>query len=241
MKRYTILLIIFVCTACGEEFLELTPEDQASINDFYNTPADFDVALAGAYGQLRDNANRLIPLMDLRTDNAIALANNRTDQIVHDFSLDATSGLIEGFYNDSYRIIQATNAVINRVEGANFTPEEKNRITREGKFLRALAYFYLVNVYGDVPLLLTETTGANLDEIRSITRTPVAQVYEQVVLDLQDAEQLTAEYSVPHQASALAAKALLGQTYLFQNRYADAVTKLGEVVASGQFSLLPRF
>ena len=58
---------------------------------------------------------------------------------------------------------------------------------------------------------------------------------------MQDAEQLSASFSVPHQASALAAKALLGQTYLFQNRYADAVAKLGEVVASGQFSLLPAF
>ncbi len=241
MKRYIILFVTFVCTACGEDFLELTPEDQASINDFYNTPADFDVALAGAYGQLRENANSLIPLMDLRADNALALANNRTDQVVHDFSLDATSGLVSGFYNNSYQIIQATNAVVNRIEATDFAPEEKNRIAREAKFVRALAYFYLVNVYGDVPLLLTETTGANLDEVRSITRTPIAQVYEQIVQDLQDAEQLTADFSVPHQASALAAKAILGQTYLFQNRYPDAVAKLGEVVASGQFALLPAF
>ena len=177
MKRYIILLITLVFSSCGEDFLELTPEDQASINDFYNTSADFDVALAGAYGALRENADNLIPLLDVRTDNALAAANNRTDQVVHDFSLDATSGLTEGFYNNSYRVIQAANAIINRVEAKNFSQEARDRIRREATFLRALSYFYLVNLYGEVPLLLTETRGGNLDDVRTITRTPVAQVY----------------------------------------------------------------
>lgn len=241
MRRYLILLITLIGSSCGEDFLELTPEDQASINVFYNTPADFDVALAGAYGALRGYAEDLIPLLDVRTDNALATANNRGDQVVHDFTLDATSGLTEGFYNDSYQVIQAANAIINRVEEKDFSQEEKDRISAEAKFLRALAYFYLVNIYGDVPLLLTETTGSNLDETRSIARTPVTQVYDQIELDLQDAEQLPTPFSVPQQASALAAKALLGQIYLFQGQYADAVAKLAEVVNSGQFSLLPAF
>lgn len=242
MKRYSILLIfILVASACGEDFLDLTPEDQASITDFYNTPSDFDVALNGAYGALRGNVDALIPLMDVRTDNALAVANNRTDQIIHDFSLDATSGIIESFYNNSYRVIQATNAIINRVADQDFSQEEKDRITQEASFLRALTYFYLVNVYGDVPLLLSEITGANLEEVNSLERTPVAEVYAQIEQDLQTAEQQTANFDVPQRASTLAAKALLGQVYLFQNQYAEAAAKLGEVVNSGQFSLLPAY
>ena len=241
MKKNIIISILTIATlvSCSEDFLDLSPKDQANINEFYNSQSDFEVALIGAYGTLMGNAfaNDLPAIFDMRSDNAFALANTRSLQEISEFILDASAGIIGGFYDDSYRGIQAANAIINRIDGVEMSDDTRNRIKAEALFIRALKYFYMIQIYGDVPLILTETSGSNLDEVQQIPRTPVNEVYTQVISDLQEAETLfPADFDTPNRGSALAAATLLGKVYLFQENYAEAASKLAEVV--GSFDLL---
>ena len=115
----------------------------------------------------------------------------------------------------------------------------KKRVVGETKFLRALMYFNLVRVFGDVPLVLKETTdpaeGYNFD------RAAVADVYAQIVKDLTEAEaSLPDRYTGADvgRATKGAAKSLLGKVYLTRKQYAEAATKLKEVIDGGVYCLL---
>lgn len=239
MKKYIFILTILslISISCSEEFLELSPQDAANTNDFYITESDFNVALIGAYGAA--DWDELFTLSDVRSDNATAFGNQSARQRISEFNADATARTIAGLYTNSYRAIQAANAIIDRIGAANFEQVKKDEFLGEAKFIRALSYFYLLNTYGDIPLILEETTGANLDEVKSIPRTPVDEVYDQIILDLMDAEEKAPSFSTPNRASKLSAKALLGKVYLFQKEFNAAVTKLNEVIVSGQFALEP--
>lgn len=243
MKKYLLFFLAFVVISCSDSFLELSPKDQANTADFYKNASDFEVALIGAYGSLMGGgfSDLLVILGDVRSDNATAIATNGTLQRLSEFNMDATAGEVSLFYRSSYVAIQAANAIIGRVAGQSFKQEDKNRIEGEARFIRALTYFYLVNVYGDVPLILEETSGSNLEDVRKLARVPKAEVYAQIVADLKEAEAKLPAFNTPNRASALAAKSLLGKVYVFQGNYAEAVIKLKEVVNSSKFKLLPKY
>jgi hypothetical protein len=112
----------------------------------------------------------------------------------------------------------------------------RKELTAEAKFIRAFSYFYLVNTYGDVPLVLT----INLAKNTNIERTPTSKVYEQIISDLKDAASaLPADYASGNgeriRANKWAAKALLARVYLYTGDYGNAVLEATDVI--GQTSL----
>ena len=240
MKKILVfILTITLFASCGEDFLDLSPKDRANINDFYASESDFEVALIGAYGTFMGSrfADQLPMFFDMRSDNAFALGNFGIHFSVHEFTLDANSGLVAGFYDYAYRGIQAANAIVDRIDGVEMNDAVRDRLKGEALFIRALEYFYLVQIYGDVPLILSETSGANLEEAQQVARTPVSQVYSQIISDLEEAETLLPdEFDTPNRASASSVKTLLGKVHLFLGNNSEAAAKLAEVI--GEFSLL---
>src|SRR5258706_7115947 len=112
-------------------------------------------------------------------------------------------------------------------------------MTGEAKFLRAFCYFYLVNLFGDVPLLTTTDFASN-----SIApRTPVNQVYDQIIADLKQAVNiLPFDYSNTNgeriRATKWAASALLARVYLYTGKYADAETQATLVINNPAYNLV---
>lgn len=230
--------------SCSDDFLELAPKDQANSNEFYNTVEDFEVAVIGAYGSLMGGgyADTYLYLNEFRSDNAIAAGTRGNFQGISNFDLGAQDGQVDRVYTSSYQIIQAANAIIERIEGKDYDTAVKNTITGRAKFVRAYAYFNLITLFGDVPLILTETTGENVAESRDLARTPVDQVLVQIVQDLKDAEtSIGATFETPSLGSSLGASALLGKVYFQQRDFAAAVTQFNKVIASSEFSLEPVF
>ncbi|MBS1603187.1 MAG: RagB/SusD family nutrient uptake outer membrane protein [Bacteroidetes bacterium] len=139
-------------------------------------------------------------------------------------------------YTYAYPVINIANNAIAGIGGSNFSTAFKNQLLGECKFWRAYAYFILVNYYGDVPLITSTDVTANATK----PRTPSAQVYEQVVADLKDAEALL-QPSYPSAERArvnrLAASALLARVYLYQKNWAAAETEATAVIGSGTYSL----
>ncbi|PWS33341.1 RagB/SusD family nutrient uptake outer membrane protein [Pedobacter paludis] len=143
---------------------------------------------------------------------------------------------IKGYWQDGFGSIQTINAVIEGVTNSNsLTPSVKENLVGQAKFLRAFVYFYLVNLYGDVPIILTTDYKLNTESSRQSTNS----VYQRIILDLIDAESLlpdrfedydgnsTSERSLP---TKWAAKALLARIYLYTKDYVNALNKATEVI-----------
>jgi hypothetical protein len=132
--------------------------------------------------------------------------------------------------------------VIDRSQGIEMNEELKARYVAEAQFLRALMYFNLVRVFGDVPLVVKEIEKA--EEGYQYGRNPAAEVYAQIIADLTEAEAvLPVTYAAADAGRATrgAAKALLGKVYLTLGRHADAAGKLKEVIDLGVYDLLPSY
>jgi hypothetical protein len=116
----------------------------------------------------------------------------------------------------------------------------KARLNGEAKFLRAFLHFYLVNLYGDVPLVLTSSFETN----SLIRRAPVADVYKQIVADLTDAQHLlpddySAGKSERIRANAGAATAMLARVYLYTGKWDSAEAQATAVINNaGIYSLV---
>ncbi|HMG70566.1 MAG TPA: RagB/SusD family nutrient uptake outer membrane protein, partial [Gemmatimonadaceae bacterium] len=118
---------------------------------------------------------------------------------------------------------------------------ERNRVLGEAHYLRALMYFQLVRMFGDVPLMDKEAKSV---ADAQIPRTPAAEVYALIVSDLQTAmNDLPPSYSGADlgRATSGAATSLLAKVYLNQKDYNNAAKYAGQVMSSGSYSLNARW
>ena len=117
------------------------------------------------------------------------------------------------------------------------------RLVREGKFIRALLYFNLVRLYGDVPLVLHNPNSTDIDNLLT-ARTPAADVYTQIIADLKDATNLPKSYAASDlgRATGGAAHTLLAKVYLTTQDWPDALTQLNLVINGGYgYALFPNY
>lgn len=236
-------LFLLPIPAC-KDFLDLKPISQGSADNFYKTPNDFNTAILGAYSTLltRGMYNSMWLFTDQRSDNTEQEAYAGILQVEGDFdtfTLITTNSYLNDNWNHHYQCINRCNAILDKIGAVNFSNEgEKNQYMGEALFLRALAYFNLVQIYGDVPLV---TKVISADEAYASLRTSTDEVYSLIINDLRDAAaNLPASYSGNQlgRATSGAAKSLLGKVYLTRKQYTDATRVLKEVIDGGQYTLL---
>lgn len=141
------------------------------------------------------------------------------------------------FWSNFYKYIYITNLAIQGITNSStLTPALKQQLLGEARFMRALYYFYLVNLYGDAPLALSTDYTVNA----VLSRSPQDKVWAQIITDLKEAEQqLSAVYldgtilkttTDRLRPTRWAAKALLARCYLYTHDWANAAIKAGEVI-----------
>jgi hypothetical protein len=177
-------------------------------------------------------------LSEMRSDNTRTATLEGSKADFHRYLTDPNNVQSEDYYQSMYDIIFRANNVLNFIDVAD--ESNQNKYMAEAKFLRAFAYFKLVRLYGDVPLVTT-VVGPEDNELL-FTRVPAAQIYEQIVADLQEAvDNLDNTYN--SRASKAAAQGLLAKVYLTQaNRnYAGAAQLCQAIISSGAFDLEANF
>ena len=147
-------------------------------------------------------------------------------------SLLATNPTARQFWNDSYHQIYCANAVIEGCQqSTKLSNADKEQFIGEATFIRALVHFYLVNLFGDLPYITT----TNYEQNRLVSRMPTAQVYQQIIADLNQAKQLlpnnylTPDRVRPNKATA---SALLARVNLYQGNWQQAETEASEVISN---------
>lgn len=235
-----IALLGFSFSSCSD-FLEQNPQTDLSENDFYKTADDILSAVNGAYSSLQegDIYGNWYVFGEIPYDNTRnQLSGSVTTQNEFDqFYIDTQNSMIANFWKAAYKVINRTNTILGRIDGIEINTELANRYKLECKFIRALMYFNLVRVYGDVPLVLKEIS---ISESYDILREPKENVYNQIIADLKEAQDLPVSYSTAEDGRATqgAAKALLANVYMTLHKYAEAETILAEIINSGRYSLL---
>jgi starch-binding outer membrane protein, SusD/RagB family len=246
MKKFS-LYILFVSlgfVSC-KKFLDQTPRSQANAEDFYEKEADFEQALNAAYAALRGSiapsgGNRSAWVMgEMRSDNAHydykssdrAVVNIYRETVAN-FQDDAFNTETAGKWDANYEAIAKANAILDQIDAASFSEAGKNKIKGEAKFIRALCYFDLVRFYGALPLYLTSVTkpGEAL-----LGRSPVNDVYAQVISDATEALQLLSVPVFPQTGRATkgAALTLLADVHMARKEFAQAEPLLKQVTQLG--------
>lgn len=209
------ILMIFSNISC-KKILDTVPTDFLSPDNYYKTPADLQIALNGIY--------RSLTVADVYGNNYLYMFNANTDESysrsVEDnpsYNYDAASAKNEGFWKGLYAGIQKANLLLSNVDAVNMDATRKNAIKGETLFLRSYMYFLLVSNYGDVPLILKPTSSV-LDV--NIARTPMRQVYNQIVNDMITSEgllkaQTATSLGFGGKISRTAVQGMLGRVYLY--------------------------
>ncbi len=245
MKKKFIPVIItcLFAVACSKSFIELNPVSTVSSDVLYKTDKDFQDAVVGVYNGLRSPYQNFWQFGDLRGDDTKHDPASGLELIrIDNFTMDNDDAVLRNSWRDYYIIINRANAILTNIEKADTAiVKNKARHIGEAKFLRALAYFDLVRIFGDVPMV---TAGNTIEEAYKTGREKVAIIYEEVIIkDLIDAENklpLTYTGSNVGRATKGAAKAILGRVYLTRKDFVKAEAKLKEVTTMG-YALLKNF
>lgn len=242
-KIITIILpAFFLLQSCSKNFIELQPISTVSTDVLYKTNKDFQDAVTACYSTMQIQYLSFWLYGDVRGDDSWDELNKLTAGGMDNFYVSNDDATIRTTWQNYYNVILNANTVLQKIESADpAVITDRDRFTGEAKFMRALAYFDLVRIFGDVPMITAPVTIA---ESYKVPRTPVVTVYQEVIIkDLQDAEtKLPASYSALDvgRATSGAAKAILGRVYLTIGDFANAEIKLQEVTTMG-YTLLDNY
>jgi hypothetical protein len=166
-----------------------------------------------------------------------SLSSPRTEFYGNQISPSNGTNLV--IWKNCYQYIYRCNAVIEGLSSSSgLTPAIKKQLQGEALFLRAFLYFYLVNLWGDVPYITTTNYQLNA----TAGRTAYLTVFEGMARDLEEAKNLMGEnYTTPDRIrpSKWTAAALLARVYLFMKEWTKAETAATELINNtGKFSLV---
>jgi starch-binding outer membrane protein, SusD/RagB family len=251
MKKITFLAIsLLSLTACSK--LDEEPKSYLTTDQFYQNEEQATAAVNGIYRKLYESGQSLYNSLfqigvEMASDDYIAgpRARNAHVRAISGLTHDASNDRMEQLWKQSYDAINAANIAIDRIDKIG---EEKlketarTRLINEAKFLRALNYFNLVRWFGDIPIVLRETTSLT-PEALYVEKSPESKVYEQIIQDLKDAEALPNNYGASDvgRATSGAAKSLLAKVYLTRKEWQKAADKSKEVIDSKTYVLFDDF
>lgn len=222
--------------------------DSVPVDGFYKTEEEANLALNAVYNTLWGDIYRdgqWVTLSDVTGGTLLGGGdpNGSGDRSGNgtpwnSFSWTSDARELGAAWEQNYDGINEANTLIDKLAEAPFDENAKAHIEGQAKFLRGLLYFNLVRIFGGVPLIVNGTFG--LDDIDK-PRSSAADVYAQIISDLQAAESLLSPYNASDKtagrATSASAKALLAKVYLQQRDWSNAATKAKEVMDMGQFDL----
>jgi len=241
-KIINIILIIFVGMTSCNDFLSLSPEYQINEINYYQSEDDFETAIIGIYNTLQGLHNLTIMYpSELLTDNTTinSYTWTTTASEFDEAGVTSANGIINSIWTSCFTAIAYSNNIISRIDDIEMNETKRNQFEGEALFIRAYCYFYLVRLYGKVPIV--EVAFRSPDEISAfdMTRQPISDVYSMIENDLTNAATLLNGTELSKgRASEGAAKTLLGKVYLTEGNYTSAATVLKEVIDMGTYSLV---
>ena len=233
-------LVSMGAASCTDR-LDIPQKGVLDYSTYYQTDAQADEAANALYIQLKSTYYNYTMLKNLMSDDVWAGGGGRNDNAdlegCNEFSYGTDQQFILGVWEAYYQLIYKANVILSHV--APDSPV-KNRSIAEAKFFRAFAYFDLVTLWGDVPLVDHELSSSEYQ----ISRSPKAEIWALIEQDLTEAiesgalvEKAGKDDNSVWRVTKQVAQTMLGKAYLWQEKYADAAKQLNAVRQSGKYAL----
>jgi len=216
-------LSVFSCTKLDEEPIGILVPEQ-----YFNTEADAVAAVMGTYGVLSSAdyyGRRLTMVLQLLGDDIdIADIGTQSSRIqLNNFTHDASNQDLLAIWKNAYLGIGAANSAISGIPNIDMDETKKAALIAEARVVRALNYYHLVQLFGDVPYIGDFVTDPN--SIKDISRTPAAEIYQKIVEDCEAGiASLPDTYAnnIKSRPSKGSAHTLLASTYMIMGEWAKA-------------------
>lgn len=247
--KFIIFAIVGIALYSCDDFLNPLPDSAVVTDSFFASDADVLAGIIGIYDAIQGvnentttnitNSNRGVQfeylITEHRTDNTRGATTEGSKADFHRYLVNANNVESEDYYQSMYEIIFRSNNILNFIPTAA-DADNQARYNAEVKFLRAYAYFNLVRLYGDVPLV-TSVVGPTDNELL-FTRVSTALIYDQIIADLQEAI-AGLDNSFKSRASRAAAQGQLAKVFLTQTDpdYTAAAQLCQDIISSGDYSL----
>lgn len=231
------LVLLLLMGACDEaEFLDRTPKDAPSPDDFFKNETSARMAVNACYhpwvwGGWSMVKRDMIILLDAMTDDSYWRPNRGASIALEQWNINPSHAVVADFWRYPYECVSAANFAIENIplsSDPNFTEAMQAPYIAEAKFFRAYSYLFLTTFYGDVPLFLNVPTG--VDQYNT-PRSTKAKVLAQVLLDFEYAkDNLPATQTDQGPPNSAAAAAFLAKTYLFMEQWDKAEVAAREAI-----------
>ena len=253
--RYAAFALLLASAGCN--VLDQVPPSALSDTEAFSTADRIAKSAVGMYDQLQNAeflGGRALIYSDIRSDdtNSAGFFTN-----VPAFSQQANDAFARDSWTGGYRTLYGANYFLQQLAKSPgvTTSALETQYVGEAKFIRALVYFHLVNLFAQpynftadashlgVPIQLTAPDGATaFDASQNLPRASVRDVYTQIEKDLNDAitalpETYSTAFQTTGRATKDAARALLSRVYLYKGQYGDAATMAGNVISGGRHAL----
>tara|TARA_B100000768_G_C11274633_1_gene375266 strand:- start:1353 stop:2885 length:1533 start_codon:yes stop_codon:yes gene_type:complete len=254
---FSACIVAISLMACKQDFLEIKPLVGASEANFFLNAADAEASIIACYNPLQQEVTnlqgfgQLAPHFrwyfgDIASDDSFKGGSGDGDEpellLFENFQGNSTSKLILAEWQAAYRGIAYCNLSTNRIPEIDMDPTDKARFLGEAAFIRALWYFNLVTMFGDVPLVLDNLAPSEYQQERS----PAAAIWAQIELDLNVARQ-----GLPNRSGMSvsqigrvtrgAATSLLAKAHAYQGEWQLCYDMASEVMTSGEYFLDPNY
>lgn len=262
-KQISILTLVAGLGACNK-IIELKPQSNVTVENYYHNYEEVKVALTGCYNGLQKPLETEWMMTELRSDvskqgspGSTSVANIELNDL-NTYLENSSHSQVYNYWYYTYKNIRSANYVLRSlgVDYANgqitlgeptaqMDDVQRKQLAGEALFIRAYHYFNLVRLFGGVFILTRSEDPAAL---KSINRSSVEECYKLITADLQAAKDWLSPktYSAMAQedmgrATTWAAKSLLAKVYLTTNRKADALPLLDDVINNSGHDLLANY
>jgi hypothetical protein len=243
ISLFFMLPLLIWMTGCKKLVEIPAPENQLTTPEVFTDSAAVNSVVSGLYSYMYNwrsvdgspYKSFITTLSSLTADETYYFSGNRYPQFEKNAIPVADASNLQ-LWADSYTAIYMANNILENINMLRKSSQGyRNQITGEAKFMRALCNFYLTNIFGDVPIILTTEVSTTA----LLPKSPQADVYNQIVADLKSAQELLYENYIGTGARSrvnkYAAIALLSRVYLYMNRYPEAEAAANLVIGKNTF------
>ncbi|RCH55702.1 RagB/SusD family nutrient uptake outer membrane protein [Mucilaginibacter hurinus] len=242
-------VLVGVTGSSCKKFVDYNPRQDFVITDldYLKSETDYRTMAVSAYTPVQW-LNQVIPIGDIASDNSVTGGEAASDVIalqqVDDFTTTTNNSAIEDLWRVAYEGINRCNYLHQNKEknraGETVEFAGKDALYGEIYFLRAYYYFTLVRMWGDVPLFVDKRL--DVTDSRTLQRSPKAEVYAQIEVDLNAAiNVLPPTQAQKGRITKYAAQALLGKVLLYEGKFDQAATVLESIINAKAFTLVDDF
>lgn len=238
IKNILWVVLLWAVAGCGNQFLNRPPEDSIVKDNFYQTSQDLRRATMPLYNVVwfTYNDKDAFCIGDAAAGNMITTDGGYNQFIT--FTVTTGNDRLNEAWRGLYTVISQSNLIIQNINAqtpASVPEADKNGAIGEAKFMRAMAYFYLVRIWGSVPII---TDNISLISDPVIPRNKVEDVYQFIINDLTYAAENLPSTDDPGRVTKWSAEGMLSKVYLFRSgldhqgsRNADDLAKAKQYAA----------